>query len=293
MLGLLLLTIACAIWGLGFAGTRWTLIDYSPIWSHCLRYAFAGALALPILFFRKGFKDVKGAIICSILLMTALQLQTIGIALTTMAKSGFLTVFYSVFTPILSVIILKQKLRKTFWLLLCVAMFGMFLMCDMKLDGFNTGDLFVLASALFFSLHIMAVDHYAEEVDTINFNFLQCVFMGIQGIALGLLIEGPVSLSPLFSAKALSFPSSLIGFVILSIFSSLIAFSLQIFAQKRTPPHIVGLVFLSESIFASIFGKVFFDEIISTQGFVGALVILVAVALIPKFAQIQKPAHTA
>jgi len=223
--------------------------------------------------------------------MAGLQFQTIGIAHTTMAKSGFLTVFYSVFTPILAVIFLKQKLRKTFWALLGVAMFGMFLMCDLRLDGFNKGDLFVLISALFFSLHILAVDHYAEDVDTINFNFLQCFFMGIQGITLGLLLEGPVSLDPLFQKSALVFPSSLIGFIVLSIFSSLIAFSLQIFAQKRTPPHIVGLVFLSESIFASIFGKVFFNEIISSKGFLGALIILVAVALIPRFARIEKPAH--
>ena len=57
--------------------------------------------------------------------MTALQMQTIGVAETTLAKSGFLTVFYAVFTPILSVLFLKQKLRKSFWLLLIFAMFGM------------------------------------------------------------------------------------------------------------------------------------------------------------------------
>ena len=291
MLGLVLLTLACAIWGLGFAGTRWTLLDYSPVWSHCLRYVFAGSMALPLLVYRRGFTHIKGAFICSLFLMAGLQFQTIGIAHTTMAKSGFLTVFYSVFTPILAVIFLKQKLRKTFWGLLVVAMFGMFLMCDLKLDGFNKGDLFVLVSALFFSLHILAVDHYAEEVDSMNFNFLQCFFMGIQGISLGLFLEGPVSLAPLFKASALTFPSSLMGFVILSVFSSFIAFSLQIFAQKRTPPHIVGLVFLSESIFASIFGRVFFNEIITSKGFMGAIITLIAVALIPKFAQIQKPAH--
>lgn len=292
MIGLILLTIACAIWGMGFAGTRWTLVDYSPIWSHCLRYIFAGSLALPILFARDAFssskKDIKGAFICSILLMAALQLQTIGISQTTMAKSGFLTVFYAVFTPILSVIFFKQRLRKTFWALLTVAMFGMFLMCDLKLDGFNTGDMYILASALFFSLHILATDHYAEDCDTINFNFLQCTFIGIQSLALGLLLEGPVSLSPIFSQAALIFPSSLYGFLVLAVFSSLVAFSLQIYAQKRTPPHIVGLVFLSESIFASIFGKVFFGENISSQGLLGGLIILVAVALIPKFATLKK-----
>lgn len=289
MLGLALLSFACMIWGLGFAGTRFTLIDYSPIWSQGLRYLFAGALALPVLLIRKNaFKDYKQAFFCSIFLLLALVTQTIGISLTSMAKAGFLTVFYAVFTPIFSVIIFKHKLRKTFWGLLGLAMFGIFLMCDMKLEAFNLGDFYILLCALFFSGHILLTDKYADHVDTLNFNFLQCFYIGIFSVIFALFVEGPVSLKPLLDAQALSFPSSLYGFIILSIFSSLIAFSLQVYAQKRTPPHVVGLVFLSESIFASIFGYIFFKEVIGAKGIIGAIIILVAVALIPKFAKIQK-----
>ncbi len=288
MVGILLLIAACAIWGFAFAGSRWTFIDYSPIWSHCLRYIFAGTLALPILYFRKGFTHIKEGLICAFFLMTALQLQTIGIAETTLAKSGFLTVFYAVFTPILSVIFLKNKLRKTFWLLLLIAMFGMALMCDLKLDGFNQGDFWILLSALFFAIHILIVDRYAENFEPMNFNFIQCFFMGIMAVILGLTLEGPPDLSPLFKSSALIFPSSLYGFLLLSIFSSLVAFSFQMAAQKRIAAHIVGLIFLSESLFASASGWIFFDESLNSKQLVGAVIILIAVALIPKFANIRK-----
>lgn len=289
MAGILLLSFACMIWGLGFAGTRFTLFDYSPIWSQGLRYFFAGSIALPFLLYRKnGFKDYKQAFFCSIFLLLALVTQTIGISMTSMAKAGFLTVFYAVFTPIFSVIIFKHRLRKTFWGLLACAMFGIFLMCDLKLEAFNLGDFYIILCALFFSGHILLTDKYAENVDTLNFNFLQCLFIGIFSVVLALVAEGPVSLNPLINSKALLFPSSLYGFIILSIFSSLIAFSLQVYAQKRTPPHVVGLVFLSESIFASIFGYWFFDEVIGVKGMIGAAIILVSVALIPKFAKITK-----
>ncbi|EQC45451.1 DMT family transporter [Bacteriovorax sp. Seq25_V] len=288
MAGILLLSFACLIWGLGFAGTRFTFIDYSPLWSQGLRYLFAALIAIPILAYRRGFKEFKGAFFCSLFLTGAMITQTIGISMTTMAKAGFLTVFYAVFTPIISVIIFKQKLRKTFWALLALAMFGIFLMCDLKLDGFNMGDFYIVLCAIFFSGHIILTDIYAEKYDTINFNFLQCTMIGFISVVIALVFEGPVSLAPLINAKALIFPSSLYGFIILSIFSSLIAFSLQIYAQKKTPPHIVGLVFLSESIFASIFGYFFFDEKIGVKGGIGAVIILIAVALIPKFANIQK-----
>jgi len=286
--GIALLSFACLIWGLGFAGTRFTFIDYSPLWSQGLRYLFAALIAIPILAYRRGFKEFKGSFYCSFFLTGAMITPTIGISLTTMAKAGFLTVFYAVFTPIISVIVFKHKLRKTFWGLLALAMFGIFLMCDLKLDGFNMGDFYIVLCALFFSGHIILTDIYAVNYDTINFIFLQCTMIGIISVAIALFFEGPVSLAPLLASKALIFPSSLYGFIILSIFSSLIAFSLQIYAQKKTPPHIVGLVFLSESIFASIFGYFFFDEKIGVKGAIGAVIILIAVALIPKFANLKK-----
>ena len=288
MLGISLLVMACAIWGFAFAGSRWTFMDYSPIWSHCLRYIFAALIAIPVVQFRRGFTHLKEGLICAVFLMTALQMQTIGVAQTTLAKSGFLTVFYAVFTPILSVLFLKQKLRKSFWLLLIFAMFGMALMCDLKLSGFNRGDVWILVSALFFAIHILVVDHYAENIDPLNFNFIQCIFMGLIAIPLGLLLDGVPNLSPLMNKEALIFPSSLYGFLLLSIFSSLIAFSFQMAAQKRTPAHVVGLIFLSESLFASLSGWIFFDESLTFTQIIGAVIILISVALIPKFASLRK-----
>ncbi|WP_419168175.1 DMT family transporter [Halobacteriovorax sp.] len=295
MKGIILLSIACAIWGMGFAGTRFTLIDYSPVWSNSLRYIFAGLFALLILLFRGDFKklsnnkdEVIGGLVCSALLMTALQLQTVGIALTTMAKSGFFTVFYAVITPIIAVIFLGQRVRKTFWLLLMTSMLGIMMMNGMDFNNFNIGDGFVIVSAVFFSLHIIATDRYANNVDAIRFNFLQCIFMGIMGLVFALIYEGATSLEVLYSAKALSFPSALWGFLIVSIFSSLIAFSLQIVAQKTIPAHIVGLVFLSESIFAALFGYLFFKETLDPTAMLGAFVIVISVALVPRFTNIKK-----
>ena len=295
MKGIILLSIACAIWGLGFAGTRFTLTDYSPIWSNSLRYLFAATLAFVILLVKGDLKklakrkqEILGGLICSALLMTALQLQTVGVAITTMAKAGFLTVFYAVITPIISVIFFKQMVKKTFWVLLTTSMIGIMMMNGMDLNNFNRGDIFVIASAFFFAFHIIATDHYASSVDSIRFNFIQCIFMGIMGVIFALIFEGPTSLEVLYSPYALEFPSPLWGFIILSVFSSLIAFSLQITAQKSIPAHIVGLVFLSESIFAAFFGYLFFGETLGASALVGAAMIIISVAFVPRYTNIEK-----
>lgn len=282
---LALLITATLIWGLGFVGTRWTLESYSPLWSNSLRYIFAGLICIPYIALKGTIKDKKGPLICSALLFLALQLQTMGIAQTTLAKSGFLTVFYSIFTPILTLFLYGQRFKIGYWILLSVAMLGIFLLCDFEFSNFNAGDWLTLLSALFFSLHILAVDKFAKDLPAVEFNLLQCLYMGILGFIVGLAFEGPISLAPL---STFAFPSPLLGFLVLSVFSSIIAFSFQVYAQQGTPPHIVSLAFLMESIFAAIFGYLFFAEKLTTMAMIGCAMVLVSVALIPKMTKFEK-----
>ncbi|MDD0851892.1 DMT family transporter [Halobacteriovorax sp. GB3] len=288
-----LLIIATLIWGMGFVGTRWTLVDYSPLWSNSLRYVFAALFSLPFLMMRRTIKDKIGPIICSVLLLTALQLQTYGIEMTTLAKSGFLTVFYSIFTPILTYFFFKQRFKKGYWFLLAGSLFGIMLLCEFKIDNINMGDIITIISAFFFALHILAVDKYAAHLPAVEFNLLQCFYMGVLGLIFGLMFEGPPNLKPLldFDSLVTLSPSPLLGFIILSIFSSIIAFSFQVFAQQGTPPHIVSLAFLLESIFAALFGYLFFAETLSIQALIGCSLVLICVALIPKMTNFEKDAQ--
>lgn len=281
MLKIALLILATSIWGLGFVASRWTFIEYSPIWSHALRFLFAAILALPLFFFRRKIKNLWAGIFCGFLMTMGLLVQTIGIAQTTLAKSGFLTVFYAIFTPILSLILYKSKFRKTYWALVALAIVGIAFLCELEFKNFNQGDAIILLSALLFSFHILAVDKYAQQEKSLDFNFFQCVVGGIFAVGFAYIYEGPVSLKPLLNYQNLFVPSALWGFIILSLFSSLLAFTIQVYAQKGTPPHIVSLVFLMESVFAAFFGFYFFDEKFSPLALMGAFLVLVSVALIP------------
>jgi drug/metabolite transporter (DMT)-like permease len=276
-----LLILATMIWGAGFVGTRWTLSDYTPLWSNALRFALAGVIALPYLLVKGQKRNIKGAIECSIVLLLALQLQTIGIKYTTLAKSGFLTTFYAIFTPIIGMVFLKQRFKASYWGLVGLALFGILLMCELKLDNFNYGDLMTLISAVFFSLHIIFVDRYAQNVSSLEFNLWQCLLIGLLNPVVAFLVDGPAPLAPLLDWSSLLVPSPLSGFIVLAIFSSLLAFSIQIYAQKGIRPHVVSLIFLMESVFSAFFGFFFFDERLSSMALSGAGLVLLAVALIP------------
>ena len=212
MARVLLLVLAAFIWGLGFVGTRWTFIDYSAVWSNSLRFLFAGGIALPVLAIKApNLLKNKEAFVCAILLAIGLQLQTIGIELTTLAKSGFLTVFYALFTPILVLFIDKVSFKKTYWLLVGSSLFGIALICDLSWSQFNKGDLYILLSAFFFALHIIAIDKVAIKHNSVMFNLAQCFFIGLVCVAFGLVVEGPVSLEPLY-AGGIKFSKLVMGF---------------------------------------------------------------------------------
>lgn len=287
-----LLILATAIWGLGFVGTRWTLIDYDPIWSNSLRFVFAGILSIPYLLYKRPKINLKAGFYCGLVLLIALQLQTIGIGLTTLAKSGFLTTFYAIFTPALALIYTKVKYGYKYWVLVLVALFGISLLCDFQLDNFNLGDMYVLASALFFSIHILCIDYFTKDESPLAFNFLQCVMVGVMGFGFAFIYKGAPDLTPLMDYNNLFIPSALSGFIILSVFSSMIAFSIQVYTQQEIAPHIVSLIFLMESVFSAFFGYLFFQERLTTMAFTGCIVVLLAVGLIPLATRPKKQVET-
>ncbi len=283
-----LLILATCIWGAGFAGTRWTLEDYSPLWSNSLRFLVAGSLCLPLLLIRRKIRNYVGVVVASLFLLLGLLLQTYGLEHTTLAKSGFLTAFYALFTPLFSYWLYGSQFRPTYWVLLGLALVGIAMLCDFHWDGFNVGDAYTLASAVFFSLHILAIDRFSQNENAIDFNLGQCVFLGIFGMILGYLLEGPPDFAPLFRPEALEFPSSLYGFAVVGVFSSLIAFTIQVYAQKGTRPHIVALIFLLESVFSAWFGYLFFQETLTWMALGGAILVLLAVGLTPIWTDFAK-----
>lgn len=283
---LLLLVLATIIWGAGFAGTKFTLTDYSPLWSNAIRFTIAGLLCLPILIKMKSLKkepkEFIGPLLCALALFLGILTQTFGLKYTTLAKSGFITTFYAIFTPIIAMVIYSRKYRKAYWALVLVALIGIFLLCDMDLNNFNYGDLLTLISAIFFSGHILLLDKYTDKFDSlIELNLMQIFFTGVFSLAAGLIGEDIPSLTPLVQFSEIGQASPITGFIILSVFSSLIAFGIQVIVQKDIPAHIVSLIFLAEAVFASIFGYLFFSEVLSLTAMIGCAMVLVSVAFIP------------
>ena len=281
-LNIFLLVFATAIWGYGFIATRWTLVVLDPFWANALRFAVAGICSTPFLLYKKSFtrKDniLKKSFISSIFLLGILLFQTIGLSLTTVAKSGFITTLYTLFIPIITMIAFKKKYRPTFWILLLMAMLGMALMSNLEIKDLNLGDFYTLICAVFGALHIIYVGQIANNIDSpVEFNFLQNFFVALMSTVIAFVFKGTVDISVVFEPGH----NVLIGLLYLGIFSSMISFTAQIVAQKKIPDHIAGLIFLTEAPFAAMFGFLILNETLNAMNLFGASVILLAVILVP------------
>lgn len=283
-LNIILLTLASAIWGFGFIGTRWTFSAFDPYWSNALRFSLAGILSLPFLLYKKTFwrkkKILLKALISSVFLLGTLLLQTLGLTSTTVAKSGFITTLYSLFIPLVMMAIFGKKYRSTFWMLILIALFGMALMCNLEITDLNKGDFLTLLCAVSAAFHIIYIGRIANIIESaVEFNFLQNFFVAIFSIVIALFFGGAVDLAPLLDVHS----EAVRGLLFLGIVSSMIAFTIQVLAQQKIPVHIAGLIFLMESPFAALFGYLIFREKLSVLNMIGASMIMLSVLLVPVF----------
>lgn len=292
----LLLLLATILWGFGFVTSRWLIADYSPLIANALRYILAALFALPGLwYFRSYLKPLfywRISLFAALILFSSMYLQIEGLHYTTVAKNGFITVLYALFTPMLTLLFYRARHGLYFWPLLFMALFGIFLMCDLSFEQFNWGDFLTLLCAILFSFHILYLDRIARHIPSaLEFNLAQCFWMGLMGIAMALLSGEQVNLGTLWQHGGIELlwtASSLSGLLFLSFFSSIVAFSIQVHAQKSLPPHIVGLIFLLESPFAALFGYLFLQEKLNIQNIIGGGLVMVAVGLLPFFEMQRK-----
>jgi drug/metabolite transporter (DMT)-like permease len=284
-----LLILTTMVWGLGFVATRWTLEVYDPLWSNSLRYLLAGVLALPVLVIKGSFKGNlrrhRPSLIAGFFLFTSMYLQVWGLNYTSVAKSGFLTTFYVFFTPLLGMIFLHERYPKRLWALIFAALFGVAMMGDLSLNGINRGDFMTLGCAVLGAAHILYIGRIARDIsDPVEFNFMQCFTMGFLGSIAAFLFMGLPPLSITGHELALA------GLFFLAFFSSLLAFTVQVVAQKAIPAHLVSMIFLLESIFAAAFGWILLDEKLNFLNLIGAVIVLASVLAIPILLSAKKKA---
>ena len=170
----LVLAVA-AIWGSSFVVMKDTLHRINV--SSFLGWRFLIATVLMVAMRPQALKVIRGkfllkGVVVGLLLGGGYIFQTFGLTQTTVAKTGFITGLYAVFTPLLAAGLFKKHVSKIQWAATALALAGL-AMLSFKGLSIGVGESLVLVSAILFAGHIIALSEWSHGMDTYALTLIQ------------------------------------------------------------------------------------------------------------------------
>ena len=196
-------------------------------------------------------------------------LQTVGLANTGAAITGFVTGLYVILTPLFAAVIFKDRISKTTWAYVFVATIGLGLL---SLHGWSIGygEFLVFLSAIAFAAHITALSKWSAGRDVYAMTITQLIMCAVlTGIASS--IEG-YSPPPDFGVWAVV--------IFTAVFCTAIAFIVQTWSQAHMSATKVAVILTMEVVFAAVFAIIFGGERLTLQSALGGILVVVAMYLI-------------
>lgn len=290
----LILFLTATIWGTAFVAQSVGMDYVGPYTFNCLRFLIGGIVLLPCMAVlnkinpeenkpQKTEKEKRaqrkvlftGGICCGIALCAASCFQQIGIMYTTVGKAGFITAFYIIIVPVLG-LFFRKKCGANVWIAVALALAGLYFLCITETLSVGKGDILVLICALFFSVHIMVIDHFSPLADGVKMSCIQFFVSGLLCAVPMFLFEKP-QLSQLLAAWQPLFYAG--------VLSCGVAYTLQIVGQKGMNPTVASLILSLESVISVIAGALILHQVLSKRELLGCVLMLAAILL----AQLPQP----
>lgn len=275
-----MLGIAIA-WGYTFVLSKELLKEMTPFYFIGTRFLLAALLIVP--FKWKAIKNTslliwKMGTGCGLMLGAAFTLQILGIQLTTPGKAGVITGTLVVLVPFLYFTWARIPVQRGPVLGSISAFIGLFLLSsDGNWSGINTGDLLAFLCAICFAVHMVMVDRiYSRGIsfDAYVFVMIQLLVAGIVDTCIAVAIEPVPKPIAAYGWYAYGF-DLLIG--------TLLAYIVQIKAQKYSSPTHISLLISFEPVFAFVFSCLLWGEVISIASIIGVFLILLGIFVTEAF----------
>lgn len=283
--GSIAIIIATIIWGSTFVAQSIGMDHIGPFTFQAARCLMGGLFLVPVIgiadrlapkndgktFVTRWFDRTLwiAAILCSIPLFIAVNLQQMAIVDTDAGKSAFLTAMYIVFVPILG-IFRGQKPSKWIPVSVLLGVAGLYFLSCVGVTSVAAGDFLLLGCAFAFAVQILLVDLFAQLVDCLRLNCLNCFLCAVMSGVVMALTEEPTWAGMQSSFGAVAYAG---------ILSMGIAYSLQIIGQKDLQPATASLLMSLESVFAVLSGWLVLQERLTLWEGMGCILVFAAVIL--------------
>jgi len=264
----LLLAAICIIWGTTFIVVKDALAYASPLAFIAIRFILAGLTSAVVL--RAGVKlltrdTLRAGFVLGVFLLGGYVFQVNGLVYTTPSKSAFITAFSVVLVPFM-VAVGGAALPRTNIIAALAGLSGLYvLLAPSGSGGINRGDLLTLAGSISFALYIVFVGRYAGYFDFRALVPAQLLVVGF-GAALAL----PFG----HHARVEWTPRFLAALAITAFLATVLAFSVQNWAQRYTPPAHTALILSLEPVFAAAASRLVTGERMGGRFVVGSILML-------------------
>lgn len=266
------LSVAALVFGTTYAIIKDLVSAVHPFLLMTIRFGLA-AVFLSALFAARlrtiTWKDVYRGSIIGLFLFLGFWALVVGIVYTTASKQAFLVGSYVLMVPLLVWLLYKKRPDAYSFAGAGLAAAGIGLL---TLDGdlaINPGDSISILCAFFFACHIVAIEYYREDLDSVLSTIIQFLVTFLAFAALtGIFASFELEVSP--------YRMQLIGYLVLA--TTVITFLVQNMAQKHLSSTTTALILTLETAFGGIFAVLFLDEAMTAKMIWGSLLVLGGIA---------------
>lgn len=288
----LLLLLAAAIWGGGFVAQSTAMKAIGPFWFIGLRFAIAALATLPFTViearkarFPTSRRHLGLYLAIGLALFGGASTQQIGLQTTTVTNSSFITGLYVIFVPLIAVFVLRRSPHWIIWPGAIMAVTGIYLLSGGQLSTLTVGDLLTVVCAVFWSVQItLAGTTVAETGRPLALSSAQFAVTAVCALIIAAIFE-PISLNDIRMAAP--------EILYVGIFSSGVAFVLQVVAQRYTTPSQAAIFLSAEALFGAALAALLLGETMPPLGYAGCALMFIAmlvVELVPEMARRREQA---
>lgn len=276
--GLLLLVIPVA-WGITFPAAKLGLETVALLpfmaWTRALGFLTI-LVGIPLLargeLTREALRRVAGpGMLLGSLIFLGYLLQTAGLERTTATNAGFITGLYVVFVPVLALVLFRRRAGRPAWIAVVVSLLGLALLSVPSLTDIRPrfGDLLVVAGAVAWAGHVVAIGHFAARHSPIVLSLAQMAVTA--GLHIIVAVPGGLDPEGAFEIWRL--------LVITGVIGSGLGYTLQVVAQETVSATRAVVILAGESVAAAAFSFVWLGERLEPHQWAGATLVLAAMVI--------------
>ncbi|MEU9009026.1 DMT family transporter [Streptomyces sp. NPDC048479] len=269
--------LVAVVWGASYLAAKGITTTHTVVAVLVLRFA----LVLPVLA-AAGHRKLRaltgaqwrGAALLGLVLSGIFLLETYGVVHTSATNAGLIISLTMIFTPLAEAAVSRARPPRAFVAAAGLSVAGVVLLTQG--GGFSApslGDLLMLLAALARTVHVLAMARIkaVQSADSLSLTTVQ---LGSAVAVFAVLAAVPGTGASPWSVAAGFGPREWAGLLFLSLFCTLFAFFVQMWAVRRTSPSRVSLLLGTEPLWAAAAGIAIAGEHLGALGLLGAGLVL-------------------